>query len=518
MDDFDIIVVGAGSAGCVVAARLSEDPGTRVLLLEAGGPARKKEIRIPAAFGKLFESEIDWNYSTEPQAGLDGRRIYTPRGKVLGGSSAMNAMMQIPGHRQDQEDWVAEGAEGWGPEQLAPYRRRAHDALAPVRPQDLNPLSRAMYEAAQQDGLPVTKALTGDEPDGVGITPLAQSRGLRRTAADAYLKPAKGRANLEVRTGIHVERVTFDDRRAIGVAYRDAGGAPRTARSRREIVLCAGALNTPQVLMLSGIGPAEHLQDVGIDVVLDNPHVGSHLQDHLVLTTTHNTPTPTSLYAAEHPKELLKFLFRRKGLLTSNVGEVAAFYRSDPSLPAPDSELIFAPVPFEDEGKGTPDQHAVTAGIVLLRPKSSGTVRLASADPVAAPVIDPNYLSDPDGHDMRVMVEGVRRCRRILDQPAFAAHRGEERRPGAHLQTDEEIASGVRRYAHTLYHPVATCRIGGAGNGVVDPELRVHGLEGLRIVDASVLPSLPRGHTHGTVQAVAERAVDLIRGRAGVAT
>lgn len=513
MSEFDVVVVGGGSAGCVVAGRLSEDAGTRVLLLEAGPPKASKEVRIPAAFPKLFKTDRDWNYETEPQAGLDGRRVFTPRGKMLGGCSAMNAMMQIPGHRQDQEDWVAEGAEGWGPRELAPYRASANAAQAPRAPRSLNPLSEAFLQAAQEDGLPLSKPLTGDEPDGVAVTPLAQSRGMRRTAADAYLTPAADRPNLEVRGDVLVDRVEFDeDRRAVGVSYLDASGARRTVRATREIVLCAGALNTPQILMRSGVGPADQLAEHGIDVVLDSPHVGEHLQDHIVALTTARTATPTSLFAAEKPAELLKFLTRRTGMLTSNVGEIAAFVRSDPSLPAPDYELIFAPVLFEGEGLVDAEEHGVSVGVVLLRPESRGTVKLASRDPRAAPLVDPAYFTDPDGHDMRVMVTGLKRARQILDRPAFAAHRGSERLPGGALQTDEEIASGIRRIAHTLYHPVGTCRIGGGGQGVVDTELRVQGVDGLRIVDASVLTSLPRGHTHGTVQAVAERAADLIRG------
>lgn len=516
MNEFDVIVVGGGSAGCVVAARLSEDPDTRVLLLEAGPAKASKEVRIPAAFPKLFKTDRDWNYETEPQPGLDGRRVFTPRGKMLGGCSAMNAMMQIPGHHHDQEDWVAEGAEGWGPRELAPYRRLAHIAQAPRAPRALNPLSRAMLAAAREDGLPLSKPLTGDEPDGVAITPLAQNRGMRRTAADAYLTPARARPNLEVRSEVLVDRVLLEDRRATGVAYADANGRPQTVTAAREVVLSAGALNTPQILLRSGVGPADHLGELGIDVVLDSPHVGEHLQDHLVALLTAATPTATSLFAAAKPAELVRFLVRRTGMLTSNVGEVAAFVRSDESLEAPDYELIFAPVLFEGEGLVDAEEHGVSVGVVLLRPESRGRVRLTSRDPHAAPIIDPNYFSDPNGHDMAVMVTGVRRARSILRRPAFAQHLGRERLPGAELQTDEEIASGIRRIAHTLYHPVGTARIGGGGQGVVDSELRVQGLEALRVVDASVLPSLPRGHTHGTVQAVAERAVDLIRGRLAV--
>jgi choline dehydrogenase len=501
----DTVVVGAGSAGCVLVARLSEDAGREVLLLEAGGPDRRREIRIPAAFSKLFQTEVDWNYSTEPQAQLAGRRVYWPRGKVLGGSSSLNAMMAIPGHAADYDRWAELGADGWGWAATEPYLARVEATLALQELRDPNPLTLAFLEAAAEAGIPPSPRLAPTALEGVRLTPVTQRRGRRWSAADAYLRPALRRPNLEVATGAHVTRVLFAGRRAVGVEFVRRG---RTEVVRaRDVVLAGGAVNSPQLLLLSGVGPAAELERHGIPLVHELPGVGRHLEDHLSSGILVESPTPHSLYDAERPREILRWLLLRKGKLSSSVAEAAAFVRSRPELAAPDVEILFAPVLFEEEGLAPPRGHGFTLAVVLLQPRSSGTISLRSADPFEPPAIDPRYLRDAD--DLRTLVRGLELARRIAGMPALARLSGAELEPGEKLLEDS-----VRERAQTLYHPVGSCRMGTDPLAVVDPRLRVRGVDGLRVVDASVMPHVPRGHTHLPTLAIAERAAELIRGRA----
>jgi choline dehydrogenase len=487
----DYAIVGAGSAGCVLAARLSEDADADVLLLEAGGRDTKREIHIPAAFTKLFKSEVDWDYQTEPEPHLGGRSVYWPRGKVLGGSSSLNAMMAIPGHVSDYEDWV------WSWADVAPAYDHVFATLGVEELRDPNPLSLAFVGAAQEAGIARSPALAPAALDGVRLTPVTQRRGRRFSAVDAYLRPALKRPNLTVRTAAHVTRIVVEHGRAVGV---EVGG--ETVRAR-EVVVCGGAVNSPQLLLLSGIGSRTELERHGIAVVHELPGVGEHLQDHLAAGALYESRQPVSLYAAETVRQLVRYLVLHKGMLTSNVAEAAAFVRSQPDLPGPDVELLFAPVLFEDEGLEPPSAHGFTIGVVLLRPGSSGVVRLRSADPFDSPRIEPRYLSAPD--DLATLVSGVELARRIATMPALAAFAGAELDPG-----DVPIEESIREKATTLYHPVGTCRMG----TVVDAELRVRGLEGLRVVDASVIPRVPRGHTHLPTLMVAERAAAFLRGGA----
>jgi choline dehydrogenase len=504
---YDYVIVGAGSAGCVLANRLSEDPAVDVLVLEAGPRDRAKEIRIPAAFSKLFKSKFDWGYETAPQKGLGERRIYFPRGKVLGGSSAMNAMMWIPGDQADFDAWP----EGWSWAEMEPYLRRLEGGACSITPLvDPNPMSKAFVEAVTGEGVAEAGELRPKRLEGAGLVRVTQRRGLRCSAADAYLKPVRDRSNLTVSTDSHVLGVQFEDGRAAGVRYR-RNGEETVAESSREVVLCAGAIGSPQLLMVSGLGPAQHLRDLGIDVVLDLPDVGQGLEDHCMAIALFDAGGKESLYAAESPRQLLRLLLRRRGMLTSNVGEAAAFVRTRAELRAPDLELIFAPVLYVEEGLVPPPSHGFSTASVVLQPGSRGSVTLRSPDPLDPPQIDPAYLQDPE--DLRVLVEGVKLARRIARSPRLARWLSGERAPGASLTTDEELADWVRANAHTIYHPVATCALG----RVVDGELRVRGVEGLRVADASVIPRLIRGHTHAATTMVAERAADMIRATAAVA-
>jgi len=487
----DYVVVGAGSAGCVLAARLTEDPSVDVLLLEAGGADTAREVHIPAAFSQLFRSDVDWNYDTEPEPELAGRAIYWPRGKVLGGSSSLNAMMAIPGSHRDYDLWP------WSWSDVAPVYERVREQLQVEELRDPNPLTLAFVQAAQQMGIPPSPALAPTDLEGVRVTPVTQRRGRRNSAADAYLRPALERANLTVRTNAQATRVVVEHGRAVGVEVD--GDVVRA----REVVLCGGTVNSPQLLLLSGIGPRHELERHGIRVVNELAGVGSHLEDHLAAGALFESRKPVSLYAADKPLQLLRYFLRHTGMLTSNVAEAAAFVRTRPDLPAPDLELLFAPVLFEDGGLTPPRGHGFTIGAILLQPRSSGVVRLRSADPFSAPVIEPRYLSHPE--DLETLVHGVELARRLATMPAFAEYVGDELEPG-----DLSIEQSIRERAQTLYHPVGTCRIG----DVVDEELRVFGLEGLRVVDASVIPRIPRGHTHLPTLMIAERAASFLRGGA----
>jgi choline dehydrogenase len=502
----DYIIVGAGSAGCVLASRLSESPHTSVLLIEAGGADSKKEIRIPLAWLKLFKSEVDWDYSTTRQAGVGGRRVYWPRGKTLGGCSSINAMMAIPGHRADYDGWADRGNEGWSFEELAPHFQRVYQTLAIEELRDPNPLTHAFIKAAVQAGIPKSKRLGPTDLEGVRVTPVTQRRGRRWSAADAYLRPALRRPNLTVTTNAQVTRVLFDGTRAVGVAYRH-GADEKTVRCAREVILSGGAVNSPQLLLLSGIGPYDELAEHQIKPVHELPGVGLNLQDHPVVTSLFKAIHPTTLYAAETVGNLARYLLLRRGMLTSNGPEAAAFIHSRPGLPAPDLELMFAPGLFQNEGLTPASAHGFTILAIALQPHSVGAVRLRSADPLAKPEISPGYLSDPPGNDLRVLAAGLELARRIVSMPALTKLAGDEITPGS-----ESFHAHIRDTAYGLYHPVGTCRIGTDELAVVDQQLRVRGLDRLRVVDASVIPRIPRGHTNLPTMIVAEKAADLLRG------
>ena len=530
-ESYDYVVVGAGSAGAALAARLSEAGHTDVLLLEAGGKDKPQEIHIPAAFSTLFKTDVDWDYQTVPQEQLDGRSIYWPRGKVLGGSSSLNAMMWVRGFAADYDEWGRRAGSDWSWEALSPYFLRVentvhtssdaadpdavtHGASGPVSVEaqrDPRSHTNTFAAALRELGLPIEPA-NRLQPDGFSRTMVTQHRGARVSTATAYLKPAARRTNLVVRTDSLVTRVLFDGNRATGVEYQ-RDDATLVAHARREVVLCGGTVNTPQLLMLSGIGPAAALRRLGIDVLVDAPEVGANLQDHL--TCGHVVEvTGDTLLSAQTPWQVGAYLTRRMGMLTSNVAEAYGFVRSDPALPLPDLELIFAPVAYVDEGLTPPPQHGITLGAILLQPRSFGTVALDSREPWHKAVVDPGYLTDPEGHDRRTMLAGLAVCEQILATGAMReATTGRYVVPegGEHLDPQTRADLLLEQYAHTLYHPTGTARMGSDQASVVDPQLQVRGVEGLRVADASVMPQIIRGHTNAPAIVIGEKASDLLR-------
>jgi choline dehydrogenase-like flavoprotein len=523
MASADYVVVGAGSAGCVLANRLTEDPSVRVILIEAGGRDRHPNIKIPAAFAKQFHTNLDWDFHTDPEPHCDNRSLFIPRGKSLGGSSSMNAMLYVRGRPLDYDLWEAEGAAGWGWEDVRPYFLRAehnergasehHAVGGPLNVADERsprPLTRRFLEAAERVGIPRIADYNGPEQDGASLCQVTQKNGRRWSAADAYLRPVLDRRNLEVRTGAHVARVELEGERAVGVRLRDRRGREEVVRAEREVLLSAGAIGSPQLLMLSGIGPAEHLRSVGVDVVVDAPAVGGNLQDHPYVVCVWEATEPESLFGADRPRPLLEWILRRSGPLTSTVAEAFAFVRSRPGLPAADLQYHFAPAYFVDNGAEEFDGHAFTMGPVLISPKSRGEVRLRSSDPRAKPSIITNTLAEPE--DVAALVTGVELAREIAGSEPLASAAGREIYPGAGVRDDVDVEAHVRRAVELLYHPSGTCRMGGE-DAVLDPELRVRGVEGLRVIDASVFPLIPGGNTNAPTVMVAERAADLVRGK-----
>ena len=518
----DYIVVGAGSSGAVVANRLSADPRNEVVLLEAGPEDKNKFAHIPAAFSKLFRSEVDWDYLSEPQPELRDRSIYWPRGKMLGGSSSMNAMMWVRGFAADYDEWAAQTDDSWAFENVVGYFREIENIegtteldagtdgpLVVSHQRSPRALTSSFLSGVEEAGYPVETANL-PEPKGFSRTVVNQKRGARWSTADAYLRPAKKRNNLTILTEAQVTKVIFEGKAAVGVEYT-SGGTTHTVRAHKEVILSGGAVNTPQLMMLSGIGDQEHLRSHGITVQHHAPGVGQNLLDHLAALIGWKTESD-SLFHAEKIPELLNYLARRRGMLTSNVAEAYGFIKSREDLALPDVELIFGPAPFFDEGLIAADAHAAVIGAVLLKPESRGEITLRSADPMAKPVVQPRYLSDPDGADRRAMLEGLRACVAISETPSLKGMLGDIVRPRvpSNISPADLLTEALEQNAHTLYHPVGTARMGSDANSVVDPELRVRGVERLRVADASVMPSIIRGHTHAPSVLIGERAADLI--------
>lgn len=529
-DSYDFIIVGAGAAGCVLANRLSADPGNRVLLLEAGGEDSSMLLKIPAGFGKVMGTKVNWIFDTAPQRHMANRSMFLPQGKVLGGSTSLNAMLYVRGNRRDYDDWHARGNAGWSYEEVLPYFKRQerneriadeyHGTEGELNVADQvqhNPLSQAFVRAAQQAGIPFTADPNGAEQDGVFYHQVTQRGARRESASTAFLHPVRKRRNLSVLTDADVTRVLVADGVATGVEYR-RGGKTRRALASREVILSAGAINSPRILLLSGIGPADELRELGIEPVLDLPGVGKNLHDQLEVFVTVASREPVSYTGEDRALRMLRhgiqYTLFKTGPATATVTEAGAFLRTSPSLDRPDLQLHFLPVIVQwKDGERTAEKvsgHGFTVLANVARPKSRGEIRLRSADPDDTPIIDPDYLADED--DWRLSLQGLRIIREILAAPAFARYVDRELLPGEHASDDESLRDFITRWAKTDYHPVGSCRMGVDDLAVVDPELRVRGIERLRVVDASIMPETISGNTQAPAMMIGEKGADLILG------
>jgi choline dehydrogenase len=526
VSEFDYVIVGAGSAGCVLANRLSADGKHSVLLLEAGPKDSNLWIHVPLGYGKLFKDKtVNWMYQTEPEPGLGGRTVFQPRGKVLGGSSSINGLLYVRGQREDYDRWRQRGNSGWGYDDVLPYFKKAedqqrgaddfHGAGGPLPVSDLvhgDPVSEAFIAAAAEAGIPKNSDFNGASQEGAGFFQTTTRHGRRASTAVAYLRPARKRSNLHVETSALAQRVVFEGRRAAAVEYR-RGGKLKLARARKEILVSSGAYNSPQLLQLSGVGPAELLRKHGIDVVLDAPGVGHDLQDHMQVRVVMRCSQRITLNdIVNHPVRRIwagaRYAAFRKGWLTIAAGTSGAFFKTNPRLATPDIQIHFLPFSTDKMGEKLHAFSGFTASVCQLRPESRGSLRIRSADPAVPPEIRINYLATEV--DRTANVEGLKILRKILQAPALSSYVVEEVDPGAKVTSDEALLDHCRARGSTIYHPTSTCRMGSDSLAVVDQRLRVRGIEGLRVVDASVMPDLVSGNTNAPIIMIAEKASDMI--------
>ena len=522
----DFIVVGAGSAGCTIAARLSEDPGTRVILLEAGGEDTNRWIHIPLGFGKTFaDPSVNWCFETEPDAGANGRKVFWPRGKVLGGSSSINGMVYIRGQAEDFDHWRQLGNTGWSFDDVLPYFKRAehqqsirddfHGSGGPLAVSDVekHPIAEAFIDSAMALGFERNDDFNGAQQDGVGYHQTTTRNGKRCSTAVGYLNPARGRANLQIVTHAHSEKIVVEGKRAVAVQYRQ-GGHVKTARARREIVLCGGAIGSPQLLLLSGIGPAAHLAQHGIAVVHDLPGVGQNLQDHYSAPIKLKAAMPVTVndVMLSNVKKLkvgMQYYMFKTGPLAMISSPAALFAKTRPELATPDVKISISPFSADRPQDGLHKFSGFTTIAYQLRPESRGEIKLKSANPADPPAMIPNYLSDPV--DQQTIVDGLKLCRRILAHPSLTRFIAEEFQPGPGIASDIQLLDYARQRGGTVYHPTSTCKMGVDAMAVVDPELRVIGIEGLRVADASVMPTVISGNTNAATIMIGEKLADMVR-------
>jgi choline dehydrogenase len=522
--EYDVIIIGAGSAGCVMANRLSADPSRRVCLIEAGPPDRNPFIHIPLGLALLARSgALNWAFATEPEAELMNRRLYWPRGRVLGGSSAINAMIYMRGHPADYAGWAKAAGPAWDWPAVLPIFRdlEANSALAdehhgtagPLSVSDLravNPLSRAFVAAGVACQHPENRDFNGASQEGVGLYQVTQKDGRRYSSARAFLDPVRARPNLTVLTGTPVERVRFDGQRASGVRLR---GRDLSLAPGGEVILCGGAVNSPQLLMLSGIGPGTELQCLGIPVLHDAPEVGANLADHLDITVQAALKGREAIgfapsFLPRAVKAAWDFATRGAGELTSNIAEAGGFVRSDPARDRPNLQFHFIPAYLHDHGRRLSWGYGLTLHACDLLPKSRGRISLSSPDPAAPPLIAANYLSHPD--DLPTLLAALKIARQITEAPALARHIRHETLPGPAVRTDADLVADIRARAETIYHPVGTCRMGQDARSVVDPAGRVRGVLGLRVVDAAIMPAIIAGNTNAPTMMIAENIARMI--------